>query len=113
MVEHRITDGKRIAQLLASELTGLSEGVLSDVDLAAVNRDAEPTENGTLAYQITYEDEPVADVFLFPSSVEIRLRGGRRWPETAALREDDERLRIAYGAAVKRAVDAIRQVVEP
>lgn len=112
MVENRITDGTRIAQLLASELTGLSEGVLADIDLAAVDRDAEPTQEGTLAYQITRDGDPIADVLLFPSSVELRLLDGRQWPETAALRVSDETLRIEYGAAVKRAVDAIRLLFE-
>ncbi len=112
MVENRITDGKRIAQLLASELTGLSEGVLAAIDLADVDRDAEPTQAGTLAYRITYEGEPIADVFLFPSSVVVRLLDERQWPEDAPLRENGEQLRIEYGAAVKGAVDAIRLLVE-
>lgn len=57
MVDERLRDGKRIAQLLASELTGDRD------DLAAVavtdpNPDVEPTADGAFAYAVTLVDDP-------------------------------------------------------
>jgi len=51
MVEDRLTDGVRIGQLLASEVSG-NEGRLRDLSLADADPDAEPTPDGALAYRI-------------------------------------------------------------
>jgi hypothetical protein len=55
MVENRVTDGTRIAQLLASELTGLSRGPLSGVEVVDADPDAEPSPGGTFAYAFEHE----------------------------------------------------------
>lgn len=51
MVEDRLTDGKRIAQLVASELTG-DGGGLARVVVADADPDVEPTVDGAFAYRV-------------------------------------------------------------
>ncbi|WP_152042832.1 hypothetical protein [Salinigranum salinum] len=55
MVDDRLTDGRRIAQLLASELDGLG-GVLAAVAVTDADRDADPTPDGAYAYRVTLRD---------------------------------------------------------
>ena len=138
MVQDRITDGTRIAQLLSSELTGLQTGLLSDVTVVEPDRDAEPLPEGTPAYRIAFRDEVIATVFLFPSGVEIRLDGDLSWIDEDRASEsldgrgvdgldscsvdsldgrgievtDIRTLRVHTGAAVKQSVDALREIVE-
>lgn len=67
MVIDRITDGTRIAQLLASELDGREDGGLEAVSVVDADRDVEPTVAGARAYDVVVsagvdEDErPGAD----------------------------------------------------
>ena len=56
MVGDRLTDGVRIGQLLASEISG-NEGRLRDLALADADPDVEPTPDGVLAYRIVRGDE--------------------------------------------------------
>ncbi|WP_096389948.1 hypothetical protein [Halopenitus persicus] len=51
MVDDRLQDGVRIAQLLASEVTG-DAGRLRDLRVTDADPDVEPTLDGTLAYRI-------------------------------------------------------------
>lgn len=119
MVRDRVTDGTRIAQLLASEVTGLDSGPLSTVSVVDADDDATPSESGTRAYRLARDGEPFGSVVLYPSAVEIHFAGETPWPddgvpgtaEDERLDGDGERrLRIESGAAVKRAVDALRSV---
>lgn len=117
MVERRVSDGKRIGQLLASELSGLSVGVLDDVSVSNADPDATPSEEGTEAYRVTHDDTVVASVLLYPEHVEVVSRDGRLWPDefTASDPADDGRagtLRVTEGAAVKRAVDVLRDGIQ-
>lgn len=111
MVTDRITDGKRIAELLASELTGLEEGVLADVSVSDADRDAEPTPEGTRAYVIRFDGECVATVVMYPEYVAIStdvydpLPEGERRGVTVTV---DGSIRVLTGAAVKPAVDVLR-----
>lgn len=116
MVDDRITDGTRIAELLASEVTGLETGPLAALSVVDADRDATPSESGTTAYRIAHDDVPVAAVVLFPDAVEIRRCDGSWSVSTTELdgvSTDGDRLRIAYGAAVKRAVDVLREEFSP
>lgn len=134
MVEDRVTDSTRIAQLLASELTGLETGPFAHVEVIEANPDASPAPGGTEAYAITYRETRVGSVVLFPDHVELRLVGdagtdsrqdddrpsevgvGLQDNDEApvdaglAIRETDEgpAVRIENGVAVKRAVDVLR-----
>jgi hypothetical protein len=55
VVDDRLTDGRRIAQLLASELDGPG-GVLAAVAVTDADRDADPTPDGAYAYRVTLRD---------------------------------------------------------
>jgi hypothetical protein len=52
MVDDRLTDGRRIAELLASELDGLGDD-LAAVAVSDADRDAEATPDGAYAYRVT------------------------------------------------------------
>ena len=121
MVDDRITDGKRTAQLLASELTGRTDGPLGRLTVVDAERDAEPSPDGPVAYGIAVDGERVADVRLFSDSIEIRvadldpeaLTDALAGPGVRARVEDGAAIvAIDYGAAVKRAVDALAAAVE-
>lgn len=110
MVEDRITDGKRIAQLLASEVTGLDEGPLDALSVAESDPDATPAEDGTDAYALTTGDTTVATVSMYPDHATVTFEGGVTWDERPALLEGGgNTLVVSSGAAVKRAVDAVRR----
>ncbi|MFB6308726.1 MAG: hypothetical protein ABEH35_05280 [Haloarculaceae archaeon] len=112
MVERRITDGKRIAQLLASELTGLETGPLSAVEVTDADPDAEPTGEGTFAYAITRAGERVGAVYVHETRARVVLSvDAASLPESVAAEldesEDEPVLWIDSGAAVKHAVDLL------
>jgi hypothetical protein len=115
MVEDRITDGKRIGQFLASELTGLEAGVLAHVEVRDADPDAEPTGEGSHAYRIAYRDERIASVVLLPGAIEIQLEGGQSWTRTDSATDvsiDGSTLRVESVAAVKQAVDSLEATLE-
>jgi len=126
MVEDRTTDGKRIAQLLSSELSGRDRGPLAAVSVVDADPDAEPTEGGTVAYGVAVGDERVGSVWLYPGAAEceVVLEGGAsalretvRGPDLTVVQPDPAAegevvLRIESGAAVKRAVDAVVAGIE-
>lgn len=118
MVEDRITDGKRIAQLLASELTGLSAGPMDRLGVEDADPDAEPSADGTFAYGVVRDGDRVGEVYVHEMSARIDLSvADIADAETADAATDglsvtttDEgvsRIHVEYGAAVKRAVDLL------
>lgn len=112
MVEDTVTDGKRIAQLLASELTGLDDGPLGDIGVTDADPDAVPADSGTDAYRIVASDRPIATVSMYPTYATVSFERPVAWPagqqRPALLDESGGELVVSTGAAVKRAVDAIR-----
>jgi hypothetical protein len=119
MVGDVVEDGKRIAQLLSSELTGLQRGPLSEVSVVDADTDAEPSPDGTVAYGVAYEGDRVGQVRMFPTSVtlDLSLDDERivRHAADAGLdgeRSDDGiRVHVETGASVKRAVDVLRMTL--
>lgn len=122
MVRDSISDGKRIGQLLASEMTGLERGALSGVELVDVDESAEPSPGGTRAYGLARDGRQFGTVYLVPEAVEVHLRHPDPAESqtsdpfvdssTSAVETDAETvLRVESGAAVKRAVDGIRTVL--
>jgi hypothetical protein len=121
MVEDRVTDGRRIAQLLASELTARTDGPLAGVALTDVDRDAEPSPDGTLAYRVKLEGRVLAGAYLQPGRLRLEFRAGVGRAADAA-REAGLRVRpkaiepprtlvfVENGAEVKRALDVVRAV---
>lgn len=118
MVEDRITDGRRIAELLSSELSGLASGPLAAVSVVEADPDVTPTPAGARAYAINHDGErvgtvdvrPAAAVLAFAEPVDVDVavdRDGLRWAG-----EHRRRLVVADGAAVKPAVDVLRATLE-
>ena len=117
MVEDSISDPTRVAQLLASELTGLETPPLDRVGVVEADDSAEPSSDGTLAYRIAFDDTPIGRVLLYPERVTIEFES----LSLPAVRDDrltvDEdgtqsRLALSSGVAVKRAVDVVRDALE-
>ncbi|MGM0447172.1 MAG: hypothetical protein ACQERM_02825 [Methanobacteriota archaeon] len=100
MVTDRLTDGVRIAQLLASEVTG-NESDLRGLTVADADPDVEPTADGALAYRIVRErgdspdgeasPEPVAEVYVQPDRARIETIAG---PDAAATAAGEADLRV-------------------
>ncbi|RXK51639.1 hypothetical protein [Halorientalis pallida] len=118
MVEDTITDGKRIAQLLSSEITGRETGPLAAMAVVEADPDVEPTADGAFAYGVDRDDERVADVAVQPERAYLELRTGVD-AGAAAAADADLRVRpkavepprtlvfVESGAAVKAAVDVL------
>lgn len=118
MVEERITDGRRIAELLSSELHGRSDGALGPIEVVEADPDVEPSPNGALAYRLTLAGDPFGGVYVHPDRARIELRSGLEAAVEVAT-EAGLRVRpkavepprvlifVESGAAVKRAVDAV------
>jgi hypothetical protein len=94
MVEERLTDGVRIAQLLASEVEG-GVGVLDACRVSHADRDVEPTPDGALAYRITVDeggsDKRLAEVFVHPERARVEFLAS---PGRVAQAADAEGLRV-------------------
>ena len=96
MVEDRLADGTRIAQLVASEVTG-HEASLSDLSVVDADPDVEPSTDGALAYRVVRESdageesEAFAEVYVHPDRARVEFLAGR---EAAARTADAEGLRV-------------------
>lgn len=110
MVTDRLADGRRIAQLLASELTG---GVdqLERLSVTDADPDVEPTDDGALAYRVRLHEsappdsaettdpvatgavdpEPIAEVYVQPDRARVEFR---ITPDVAAEVGQDQNLRV-------------------
>ncbi|MUV50659.1 hypothetical protein [Haloarcula sp. CBA1122] len=110
MVKDRIADGRRIGQLLASELTGLQRGPLADVSVVDADRDVDPTPDGAFAYRVTADDDEVAIVEVTPATAWLVLeREPATVPDRDDLTVDGTTIVVHSGAAVKAAVDVLEQ----
>lgn len=121
MVEERVTDGERIAELLASELHGREDGALSRVAVVDAVDDVTPTADGALAYRVERDGELLATVHVHPERVHLAFEARQ---DAAARTADEADLRVrpkateppatlvfvASGAAVKRAADVVDEV---
>lgn len=122
MVEERVTDGRRIAELLSSELHGREDGALGRVAVVDAVEDVQPTADGALGYRVAADGEAIADVHVHPDRVHLAFSAGRDVAASAAA-EADLRVRpkattppatlvfVEYGAAVKAAADVVAAVV--
>jgi hypothetical protein len=93
MVADRLTDGVRIGQLLASEVSG-NEGRLRSLSIADADPDVEPTADGALAYRIVRaadgdataaDGRVVAEAYVQPDRLRVEFVGadGAETPESA------------------------------
>ena len=131
MVEERTTDGKRIAQLLSSEVDGREDSGFAALAVANADPDAEGSADGELAYEVApkmegrgdSEQEPLAEVYVHDDRVRIEFREGiDAAAETG--REVGLRVRpkavepprtlvfVEDGAEVKRATDVFVAVLQ-
>lgn len=122
MVDERLTDGRRIAQLLASEVTG-HDGTLSALSVTDADPETEPTPDGAFAYGIERDPDGdrVASVFVHPDRVRVEFERAVDVAADAA-REAGLRVRpkavepprtlvfVADGAQVKWVLSALRAV---
>jgi hypothetical protein len=112
MVADRLTDGVRIGQLLASEVTG-DRGRLRGIDVTDADPDVEPTADGALAFRLVAVDGAgeeergghvddageaseaeravVAEAYVHPDRVRIEFR---RAPEAVAETAGEAGLRV-------------------
>ncbi|MFO7832983.1 MAG: hypothetical protein R6V31_02730 [Halohasta sp.] len=103
MVQDRLRDGTRIAQLVASELTG-DRGALDQVVVAEADPDVEPTPDGAFAYRVDH----IAD----PAAIAVGDRGGTtvdadaERTTLASVFVQPERARVEFVVAPDVAADA-------
>ncbi|ELZ96831.1 hypothetical protein C440_03618 [Haloferax mucosum ATCC BAA-1512] len=90
MVVDTLSDGTRIAQLLASELTG-HEDAFSTLAVVDADPDVEPTEDGALAYAVNAADERVAEVYVQPDRARVEFVVH---PDVTADAASDANLRV-------------------
>ena len=88
MVENRITDGRRIAELLSSEIDGREDGELAHFAVTNADRDVEPTADGARAYDVTRHDERIARVFIHEDRAHLELEAGQDVAAEAAADVD-------------------------
>ena len=109
MVEDRITDGKRIGQLFASELTGLERGPLGAVSVEDSEPDVEPTDGGAFAFRVVADGEEIGRVRVTETTARLELAATTFESEREDITvEDGGQVVVAHsGAAVKALVDAV------
>lgn len=116
MVEDSITDPKRIAQLLASELTGLQTPPLDRVTVVDADEDATPSPDGDVAYAIAVDEREVGRVLLYPDVAVVELDAlsvSASDSDGLSIETVDDKtcLSLSSGVAVKRAVDVLRDAI--
>lgn len=115
MVEDRITDGKRIGQLFASELTGLERGPLGAVSVEDADPDAEPTPEGAFAFRVAADGEALGTVNVTEMTARLVLETptGFESDRDDVTVEDGGRVVVAHsGAAVKALVDVVAETLQ-
>ena len=117
MVEDSISDPTRVAQLLASELTGLETPPLDRVSVVDADDSAEPTPDGTVAYAIAADSTTVGRVLLYPETATVVLDSlpvSDVTDDRLTVERTDggTRLSLSSGVAVKRAVDVLRDSLD-
>lgn len=99
MTQDELNDGVRIAQLLASEITG-GKGRLRALAVSDADPEVEPTTDGTLAYTVraadvevesTRDDDAIAEVYVQPDRARVEFVVA---PELAADVAQVEDLRV-------------------
>lgn len=103
MTDDVIDDPTRIAQLLASELAGLEAGRLADLAVVDADQDADPSAAGAPAYSVEYGDKRIGTVLLYPDAAVVELADD--------VPIADGSIRVETGAASKRTLDRIRDVL--
>ncbi len=115
MVEDRITDGKRIGQLFASELTGREREPLGAVSVEDADPDVEPTPEGAIAFRIVADGGTLGTVSVTETTARLALETPTRFESDRddVTVEDGGRVVVAHsGAAVKVLVDVVAKTLQ-
>ncbi len=116
-------DGKRIAQLLASEIEGHDRPPLGRLSVENADRDAEPTLDGAFAYEVARDGTAVAQVYLHEDRARVEVGAALDAAERAA-RDAGLRVRpkavepprllvfVESGAEVKQVLPVFRAVAD-
>jgi hypothetical protein len=121
MVEDRVTDGRRIAELLSSELHGREDGGLAAVAVVDAAESVEPTADGALAYRVEADGDSLASAYVHPNRVHLAFEAGREGAARAgadaglrvrpkATRPPETLVFVESGAEVKRAAEVVATV---
>lgn len=90
MVEDSLNDGTRVAELLASEVSGHENDPYGRLAVTNADQDVEPTTDGAHAYDVTVDGESLAAVFVQPGRARLelhdRLDAARDAAEDSGLR---------------------------
>jgi hypothetical protein len=123
MVENTETDGKRLAELLSSEVTGHENAPYDVLAVTNADPDVEPTTDGARAYDVERDGERLASVYVQPDRARVELYDGLEAAERQA-EDGDLRARpvggqpprllvfVTTGAEVKRALDVLGAAAE-
>jgi len=122
VVEDRVTDGTRIAQLLASELDGREDGPLDRVAVVNADPGVESTPEGAHAYDLSVDGSVVGAVSVVPEASHVELATGVADAGRVADNEDLDVatrtgtagpvIHVGSGAAVKGAVEIVAAAIE-
>lgn len=107
MVEERVSDGRRIAELLASELDGREDGVLDRVAVTNADRDVEPTADGARAYDVIVDgDDGMEDAVGGDDGMEGVGNGDEDELRLARAFVHDDRAHLEFDAGQNAAIEA-------
>ena len=126
MARDELTDGKRIGQLLSSEIHGHERGTLGRLAVVEADRDVEPAVEGTFAYEIgtgTEDGERIASAYVHPDrlrlefavAVETALSAADRAGLDARPKATESPQAIVFvdtGAEIKVVLNVVRAVAE-
>lgn len=123
MVDNTETDGKRLAELLSSEVTGHENVPYDALAVTNADPDVEPTTDGARAYDVERDGERLASVYVQTDRVRVELYDSLEAAEEAVVAGDlrsrpvggqPPRLLVFVntGAEVKRALDVLAAAAE-
>lgn len=94
VVEDRVTDGRRVAELLSSEVTGREDQPFDRLAVTEAEPDVEPTTDGARAFDISHESRRLGRVFIQPDRARLELTGN-----PVAARDSLEETDLSWRAA--------------
>jgi hypothetical protein len=100
VVKDRVDEGRRVAELLSSELTGREDPPFGQVAVTDPDTDVEPSPDGARAFDISVDGTRVAQVFVHPDRARLDLHA-RPAAAREALEATDLRWRPAGGGTPK------------
>lgn len=121
MVEDRLSDGRRIAELLSSELTGHG-GSLAPLAVVDAEPEVEPTPDGSFAYAVAADGVSLAELYVQPDRARVEFvvapDAAAAAGEAAGLRTRPKAVRpprtlvfVEDGAQVKRVLPVFEAVL--